>query len=157
MRLHTNLTAEQIRIARRATLTMTHFETLSHHGSRTHDHAFEVRLGGSGGRNNTGLYGAGDYCGATWDEWGAVMGAIYMLDPAARWGGAKNPQYADAEDFHFKTRNRFKAGILPADTHARHKWVYAERDGFYCSHKAGCTAEQPSYHEVKARRVLVAA
>jgi hypothetical protein len=117
--------------------------------SRTHPNAYEIRLEGSGGRNNTGRYGAGDYNGATWDEWGAVFGRLFALDPAARCGGsAARPVYACADDYHWQTGDRFRSGQLPADTHPRHRWGpvdYSEAvaQGYseaVCQHKSGCTA-----------------
>jgi hypothetical protein len=123
MRIHTELTEAQMSEARRNSGAPIYFHTLEEHGSRTHPRAFEVRLEGTGGRNNTGLYGAGDYDGATWDEWGAFLGAVYALDPAARCGGTeRQPIYAHAQDYHWQTGDRFRDG-LPADTHPRHRWV----------------------------------
>jgi hypothetical protein len=121
--------------------------------SRTHAYGYDITLEGSGGRNNTGLYGAGDYNGATWDEWGAVFGRLFTLDPAARAGGTvARPVYANSEHFHWTTGHRFShemtGGQLPADTHKRHRWAH---DGYspgrsysvaHCEHSSGCTAIQ---------------
>jgi hypothetical protein len=98
-------------------------------------------LGGSvPSRTNAGTRYAGDEQSATWDEWGAVMGAIYAADPDARMGGtSKRPTYGNADHFHFQTGDRFRGRVelnrpavtadapttyLPADTHPRHRWVY---------------------------------
>ena len=163
MRIHTKLSALQMRDVIRAAGAPINFRDglLTPLRSRSHLYAYEVRLEGSGGRNNTGLYGAGDYDGATWDEWGAFFGALYELDQLARCGGtAKQPCYGDAEHFHFLTNGRFKhrlyweiahepgavaSGHLPADTHPRHRWHH---DGMHvtgawrvssCA-KQGCSA-----------------
>lgn len=155
MKIHTNLTPEEFR-SLNAGLT-TNFHGLSEHGSRSRARAFEVRLGGNGGRNNTGLYGAGDYCGATWDEWGAFFAALYELDPEALCGGSvRRPIYADADDFHFQTGDRFRNG-LPADTHPKHRWeyqgVWGDRGhaGHACKVK-GCSATMPSREAILERR-----
>lgn len=152
MRIHTNLTITDLYTAKRNTGAPIGFEVLSEHKSRTHDRAFEVRLNGTGGRNNTGLYGAGDFDGATWDEWGAFLGSLYNLDPIARCGGSvRQPVYASAADYHHQTGNRFREGTLPADTHPRHNWQW-NHDGFYCKHKSGCSATRPSWADAFALR-----
>lgn len=156
MRLHTSLTQAELFTAAAQTHAPIAFERLDQSGSQTHARAFEVRLSGTGGKSNTGMYGAGDYSGATWDEWGAFMGAVYALDPSARWGGsAKKPVYADAEDFHFQTGGRFRAGVLPVDTHPRHRWVTTS-EGSTCG-KEGCTAYRPSWRALAAYRAQRAA
>lgn len=121
MRIHTNtLTHDNLETAARtARVTL---RTASGHGSRSRDHAFNVRLEGSGGRNNTGLYGAGDYSGATWDEWGAFLAALYAVDPDATIPGV----YESAAHFHWATGDRFRTPGLPANTHKRHRWEREE-------------------------------
>lgn len=140
MRIHTNATEEQVREAVQSAGVSLH-NGLPTHGSRTHPRAFQLRLEGNGGRNNTGVYGAGDYHGATWDEWGAVLSGIFRADPKARMGGTeKHPKYADAEHFHIITGGRFEESGLPADTHPRHRWSMTSPREFECVHKAGCSA-----------------
>lgn len=117
MRLHTDkLTAADVH---RATANLPGvFASVTEHGSRTHARALEVKLEGNG-RINASSTGYG----ATWDEWGAVIGALYLIDPATVWGGtAARPTYADAEHFHAATGDRFRHGVLPADTHKQHRW-----------------------------------
>lgn len=92
--------------------------TISAHRSRSRNARIDVRLTGTGGRNNTGLYGAGDYNGATWDEWGAFLGAVFAADPHATVPGV----YQSAEHFHWVTGGRFAAAGMPANTHKRHGW-----------------------------------
>lgn len=72
-------------------------------GSRTHDHAFEVKLeGASRRRPNGGSSGAGSGYAATWDQWGVFLGHIFRLDENAKcWA------YTDADEFHYRTNNRF--------------------------------------------------
>jgi hypothetical protein len=165
MRIHTDLTFDEVRNARSAAGAPIAFQTITEHASRTHARSFEIRLTGSGGRTNSGRYGAGDFDGATWDEWGAFLGALYAADETARCGGtSKRPTYADAAHFHFETGDRFEArpthphgldGVrlvhLPADTHPRHSWSYADA-GWTCTHKAGCTATRPSIQDAETFR-----
>jgi hypothetical protein len=108
MRIHTNLTDDQMYAVLNQSGAPIGFHNLSEHGSRSRDRAFEVALDGSGGLNNTGLYGAGDRNGATWDEWGAFFGALYAADPEAICGTAKRPTYANAEHYHHVTGYRFR-------------------------------------------------
>lgn len=137
MRLHTVLTEEQMREARRHTQAPISFAHLTRHGSNKRDHAFAVALNGSGGRNNTGRYGAGDRNGATWDEWGAYLGAVYLLDPDMTCDAY--PLLADFDEY---TRGRFSEGVIPEDTHPRHQWRYQQASGIWtCAYKAGCSAE----------------
>lgn len=141
MRFHTDLSLAAIHwIRAHCGAPNIRFERCEMHGSRTHRRAFDILLGGSGGRNNTGQYGAGDYEGATWDEWGAFMGMVFAFDPNARLGGTqKHPVYANAEDFHRKTGHRFTGLGVPEDTHSRHRWIYDGGDGVSCSR---CTASR---------------
>lgn len=122
------------------------YATVSQHGSRSHARSFEVSLEGNGYARNTGRYGAdqsGDSA-ATWDEWGVFLGRLYVLDPEMIVGTPKNPIYSGAEHFNWSTGNRFAPTAtlrhddslsvayvtqdvqLPADTHKRHAWNYAE-------------------------------
>jgi len=164
MRIHTNLTSEAMHVALRQSGAPISFHTLTEHGSRTHARAFDVRLEGTGGASNTGLYGAGDYSGATWDEWGAFFGALFELSPSTRAGGsAARPVYANADDYHFQTGDRFHfvagRGHLPADTHPRHRWVYLGTPGdrgVGDSECSKCSAHVPSRATADARRANAA-
>lgn len=162
MRIHTSLTYRQMWEAAKASGAPVDLETVTEYGSRTHERAFEVTLSGTGGRPNTGRYGAGgNYQTATWDEWGAFLGALYDADINARCGGSvKYPVYRDAEHYHFKTGSRFQprmvgsaVSYLPADTHPRHQWDYQGswgdhgRGGFTCTK---CTATRPSWEQAEA-------
>ena len=138
MKIHTSMTREQFVTAIDG-LPPLRWHDWSEHGSRTHLRAFDFRLEGSGGRSNTGLYGAGDYSGATWDEWGAVIGNLFRIDPDARFGDTKNPVYDGAGDFHRATMGRFEEPGLPEDTHPRHRWESSGNGYFRC---AKCSAEQ---------------
>lgn len=164
MRIHTNLTLQGMYDALRdsGAQDTIDFHKLTEHGSRTHARAFDVRLTGIGGHGNTGLYGAGDYSGATWDEWGAFLGSLFDMDPEARCGSAKHPTYRDRDHYHFLTGDRFqchypcdgcKGTYLPADTHKRHHWRY---DGFWGDRGASgfqctrCSAHRPSWQQAEA-------
>lgn len=137
MRIHTDLTLDQMREALRHTQAPIGFEHIVIHGSRKRTRAFDVRLNGSGGRSNTGLYGAGNYSGATWDEWGAFLGAVYLLDPDMTC--QPYPLLATFDEF---TRGRFSEGVIPKDTHPRHRWSYDPDLGLLvCTYGAGkCSA-----------------
>lgn len=140
MRIHTKLLLNEMNDLLRSSGAKITYHAITEHQSRTHARAYNVRLAGTGGRNNTGLYGAGDYCGATWDEWGAFLGALFALDWDARVGSAKNPTYANGNDFHYQTAwrfARFKGVHVPPDTHPRHRWQ-RERGGAWCK---SCSAE----------------
>lgn len=151
MRIHTNLDRNDMYEVLRNSGAPISFENLNRHYSRSHPRAFEVALSGTGGKPMHG-----DYQGATWDEWGAFFGALYQRDSTARCGGSvKTPGYANTEDFHYKTGDRFQGRwmdldtfkahrtFLPADTHPRHYWKAVE-DGdtlhFECTQ---CSATRP--------------
>lgn len=152
MRVHTNLKRNEMQSALKKSGAPIGFEVLDPHASKTHARAFEVRLTGSG-YFGTGWAGE-DFQGATWDEWGAFFGALYDWDKDARCGGSvKIPAYADADDFHYKTGNRFRARwenidtfdarrtYLPADTHKRHHWDFVWADQSFACTK--CSATRP--------------
>lgn len=126
MRIHTNLTHSDIVDCARGLVSLT---TLSEHGSRSRERAFEVKLSGSSPyRQNFGTEQA-----ATWDEWGVFIARIFAKDSDAIAG-----HYKSADLFHEVTDGRFENGELPADTHARHKWEYNFDGGpHYC---AKCSA-----------------
>lgn len=105
--------------------------TATEHGSRSHARAFEVRMEGNGYRRNSGQYGADDEFGATWDEWGVIIGRLYLIDPEALWGTPKYPTYRNADDFNQQTAWRFAEGQMPDDTHKRHTWTY-DKAGAQC-------------------------
>ena len=160
MRIHTNLNTQQMYEVIKASGAPIYPEILERHGSRTHDQAFEVALSGTGGHPNSGGYGASsEYQAATWDEWGAFLGALYAADANARCGGSvKYPIYRNAEHFHFSTGNRFQIEMklspegqiwnhLPANTHPRHRWEYRSQAGFACTK---CTATRPSRDQLDA-------
>ena len=124
MRIHSNtLTEQNIRDA--VALLPGVAVSVTSHGSRSHAAAFEVSLTGNGYRKNTGTHGAGDDLGATWDEWGAFLSAVFDEDPEALAGSVKYPTYRNGYEFHYITGDRFEnPGVLPSDTHKRHTWDY---------------------------------
>lgn len=114
-------------------------------GSRTHARAFEIYMTGNGVTGGQWGHG-GNAKAATWDEWGCVIGRLYVIDPAAVWGSPGNPIYFNADHFNWTTGNRFAVGYLtdrfemvtlPDDTHARHKWELQGRcvTGAYYVHE----------------------
>lgn len=120
MRIHTNstMTWQQIhaalseqqklgRIARHVS-----FKTLDEHGSRTHRAAFEIQLEADerdNGRRagNSGSYGAlqpeHDGYAATYDEWGWLLAALFVIDNDMIVGTPRSPVYSGAENFHRRT------------------------------------------------------
>lgn len=98
--------------------------TVSLHRSRSRRGAVNLTLTGSDGRTghrvNSGVRGAGWQGAASWDEWGVVLAFIFNVDPDAFVKGV----YADADDFHDRTADRFEALALPSDSHPRHVWEY---------------------------------
>lgn len=152
MKIHTSLSAYQMRDLLQASGAPIGYHNLEGCGSRTHAHGYHVTLEGSGGRNNTGMYGSGDYNGATWDEWGAFFGALFEADPEARCGGTLvNPTYRNASHFHYLTGGRFENTEdtimhLPHDTHSRHQWKYDNANVYSnARHCAKCSARQPEF------------
>lgn len=97
------------------------------HGSRSRDHAFEVRLTG------TSPYRTMDKQdnAATWDEWGVFMARLFAKDPRA----VMNKETAKA--FYVRTGDRFAHLSMPDDTHPRHTWDFIGPRMFKCRK---CTA-----------------
>lgn len=141
MRLHTDtLTDQDIRNALRAEINAGRiapsvaFKTLTLHRSTSHARAFEVQLtsydksAGDGRRlGNSGSYGSddsGDYA-ATYDEWGWLIGALYALDESAVWGSVARPQYADREDFDYRTGLTYNPAVLLS-------WLHTDEYGESC-------------------------
>lgn len=152
MRIHTNLTYRQMVEIVQVSDAPIYTEVLRQHGSRTHERAFEVMLSGS---STTRSQNGGEFFTATWDEWGAFLGALYDADPKARCGGsAERPVYRDADHYRFATGGRFqvrwdtaeRSHYVPLDTHPRHHWQYAPA-GFWCSK---CSATRPTWEQMDA-------
>jgi len=136
MRIHcsNNVTSSTISTAVRAVGAWT--ETLTEHGSRKRDHAFELKLTGTSNRRpNGGNRGAGDDYAATWDQWGAVIAAIFAADPEATM-----TYYPSAAAFDAFTRYRFDGGILPDDAHGDHTFRHDPASGLHKCTK--CSAAQ---------------
>jgi hypothetical protein len=129
MRIHTDATRETIH--RAAILAGVQLVKCEQHKSRTHDRAFEVSLRGDSRRRPNFYNGDGTYA-ATWDQWGIFLAEIFTADEEARAGGSvKRPVYADADDFDYKTGNRFPGhGERPADMHGDHtfRWQGVARE-----------------------------
>ncbi len=152
MRIHSNvLTQDDLTVA--ANLAGVWHIKRSEHKSRKRSHAFEVALAGDAAHRSQADR---DEFGATWDQWGIYLAALFQRDPAM-----VATYYADAEDFHFQTHNRFRDGGPGAkERHRQHRWnhggVYRNERGqdvtfFECtgSRDFKCTAES---HRVIVRR-----
>jgi hypothetical protein len=147
MRIHANnlTTFDLYRAARDAKVT---FVRLEGHGSRSHNHAFDVVLSGSS-PYRTQADGRQDFA-ATWDEWGVFFANLFLRDDSIMVGN-KSWGYRDRDDFDRKTDERFTEvepierpegtvevrAVLPADTHPRHKWRGIGDNTQACAH---CTA-----------------
>lgn len=129
MRIHTSLTADQVRACTGDTGTWLHI--FREHGSRSHPRAFEVVL--SGTSNHRGQAGDDDYYAATWDQWGLFFGRLFDADPTAR---AANV-YDGAADFHWQTGDRFRKGAT-IQLCAQHRWLYDRAvEGKVCTKGCG--------------------
>jgi len=146
MRLHTDLTRRDLYDIAYGIEGV--YPEVIERGSRKRARAFDFYLSADERkgrrRGNSGRYGAalGQYA-ATWDEWGMVFARLFALDP-----DMDCDAYHGAEDFHYKTGQRFSTfGILlsaptttadhwqfrdPADLaftpHDQHRWEFAEED-----------------------------
>ena len=129
MRIHTYLTENEIRLAlmtakrKGKVADDVRFDPIAHHGSRSHEHAWEAQLGSSqcgnlpdhyvnmyGKRQKTrrvrnGGYGEYRYA-ATWHEWGWFLAEVFDMDPAAIVGNGREA-YRGQEDFDQKTKWKF--------------------------------------------------
>lgn len=135
MRIHTDRPYEVVAAIHEATRRLPGvYATTKQHKSRSREAGIELRLEGNGYPVNTGRSGAHQgTIGATWDEWGVVLAAIFEADPTAFAGTAKRPVYADRADYHHLTGYRFSpVEGLPEDTHKRHKWQYIGPRQFAC-------------------------
>lgn len=140
MRIHTDQ-VENIDLDRAAFHAGVTFEKKSRHGSRTHKHAWEIKLlGNSRRRPNGGSRGA-DHNGyaATWDQWGIFLAHLYVED-----SNLKCWAYEDEDAFSERTNGRFDlsfnrengefGGFKLSDSHGDHTFRYA---GVPCTQK--CT------------------
>lgn len=136
MRIHTRLgRAVLLEAGRRAGVG---FHRLERHGSRTHHHAFNVVLSGTG--REGGHFGTVDGHAATWDEWGIFLAALYRRDPTARCAGAGS--YESAEHFLWSTNGRYET-LTVAEQHRRHTWRYSTDESppsTYIVHECTCGA-----------------
>ena len=129
MRLHTNsITREDLYAAANHAMVQI---SLTEHGSRSRDHAYDVHLTGSSNRRpNSGNYGAdNDVYAATWDQWGVFFAWLFDVDPGMIAGTPKRPTYNGRDDFHDKTYGRFEwtdrsnqRDYWPEDSHGNHSW-----------------------------------
>jgi len=137
MRLHTN-TIELHQVHQAAHVARADI-TVSVHGSRKRDHAFEVHLTGESRRRPQGGSSNGEYA-ATWDQWGVFLAHLFAIDPTMTCYA-----YRDAHDYAGKTADRFGApeDVMtsegykrefvaygwPEDAHGDHTFRYVGRHG----------------------------
>jgi hypothetical protein len=87
-----------------------YWNTLSSHGSKSRNHAFNVKLEGDGTvgkrRVNYGTASGERWSdrpfAATWNQWGWFLGYLFAIDP-----DMTCTYYSSADDFHAKTRFQF--------------------------------------------------
>lgn len=115
MKFHTKLTLGQMRSVQLPPGVQ--WYRLTEQGSRSRVRKFDMVL--SGGSAYGGQFGAQDYSAATWDEWGVVLGELFVLDPEARVPGT----YEGWADFHHLTGDRYHPDDLPLSLCRRHKWT----------------------------------
>lgn len=151
MRIHSNtLTQNDLTIA--VNLAGAWFIKRTEHKSRKRSHAFEVALSGDAAHRSQADR---DEYGATWDQWGIFLAALFDRDPSM-----VTPDYRDAADFHFQTHERFRDGLPLSERHRQHRWdhagLYRNTRGedvtfFVCrgSRGFGCDAET---HRIITRR-----
>lgn len=121
MRIHTDLHAYDVGQIVRDAKCGAWANVLTDHGTRTAKRgAVELQLAGTSNRPNA----SNTENAATWDEWGIVLAAIFEADPTAIMGSAKRPVYADRDDYHWKTGDRFRSLTSSSDDlyHANHYW-----------------------------------
>ena len=133
MRIHSDtLTYNDLAAAsQRAVVTFTEADRK---GSRKRHHAYEVKLSGDSPFRQMGNR---DEFAATWDQWGIFLGEIFDRDPNATVTGV----YRNAEDFHWKTGDRFHSLTYTA-SHRRHKWSYVFSTNTTATHQCPCGAIQ---------------
>lgn len=115
MRIHSDiLTQHDLTIA--SNLAGTWHIRRTNHNSRKRAAAFDVALSGS---SPSRAQADREQYAASWDEWGMYLAALYRRDPKM-----VTPYYADADDFHFQTHNRFRE-FDRSEHHNRHNWEHA--------------------------------
>jgi hypothetical protein len=144
MRIHTRAPLNAFdQAASKAGATL---EDLTVHRSRKSLFGIEVHLLGAS-NHWAGHSGASGY-GATWDQWGVFLAAIFTVDPAMSCRA-----YKDAADFTYKTAGRFPVGAypewagarMPADYHGDHTWQTLNViNGRYVQTCTKCSAERRS-------------
>ena len=119
MRIHTSLSEGDFYAVLRADERLgqdLYFESLTEHGSRTHDRAFEVKIwshnrtsisGAKRRHPNSGFSGGASEYGATFDEWGYFLAVLFELDPNARVASV----YEHRGEFHDRTGYAYLAAV----------------------------------------------
>lgn len=144
MRIHANtLTPAHLQDAAARAGVRVHW---TRHGSRSRAYAYGITLEGSGANTNTGRYGASDTPGATWDEWGIFLAAVFTHDPTVTIPRV----YVNADHFAWATGNRY-ADLVPGGQHRRHRWDYSGDSvtgSYYVNACKGCGAIRRGLHAV---------
>ena len=120
MRIHSD-SLTTLNMYEAARLARVEFGRCEEKGSRARKRAWDVTLTGESRRRpNGGNRGAGDDYAATWDQWGVFLSVLFALDP-----NMKTPYYADADDFHARTSDRFDVmDFWPSDAHGDHTFRF---------------------------------
>lgn len=114
MKIHTDKLAP-VDVYDAARIARVHLDTFDDSGSRSRDHAFNIKLQGESRRRpNFG----GEGFAATWDQWGVFLSVLFDRDPEM-----VTPYYADKGAFHQATDWRFTRqgdSYWPSDAHGDH-------------------------------------
>lgn len=126
MKLHTNLTADQVRQLA-ADLIPGITVRIEEHGSRSHERRLDFHPLDNGTLTVKGRrVGQSGLRGITWDEWGIILNALFDADP-----DMKATYYESASDFHYVTGTRF-ADLTWEEQHGRHRWEFKAADLHEC-------------------------
>ena len=134
MKIHTNLTAADLRAALDASGIQNASLLMQEKRSRSHDRRFDVYFDAEpmkGRRQSQHYHDGMPVIGATYDEWGLWIEQVFQRDP-----GAKVGPYKDHHHFREVTGLRFDS-LEWVDQHARHSFEWVGDHTFECS---GCGA-----------------
>lgn len=117
MRIHSD-SLEALDIRKAGRLAAVTFTRLDLYGSRSREAAFDVILSGDSGRRQN--FGGPDEA-ASWDQWGIFLGHLFRLDPTL-----VTPYYGSADEFVWRTGNRFTPDFTPGNCHRAHSWGFGQ-------------------------------
>ena len=129
MKIHTNLTAADLRAALDASGIQNASLLMQEKRSRSHARRFDVYFDAEpmkGRRRSQHYHDGVPVIGATYDEWGLWINQIYLKDPTARVGPYKS-------DGHFHDVTDYRFAVLKwEDQCSMHKFEADGVGGFEC-------------------------